>query len=501
MQDDWKIARRLTANVGLRYDHEGATTARHNNIANYDPNLQTTDSGIPLTGGLQFPGVNGLSRGNRDTDLWDYFAPRVRALLSVHAKDGCTSSVRNLLSSHYRRLGPPERLGILEPDRISGHNQRCSNAIRLAQQSFSEWHRAAHRQYARCADWAWYDYRRQFEAPGASGYAEQYSIDVERQVGAYIIELGYLGSHGVKLPADYSYDYLTTSQLSQGTALLKQEPNPYAGIITSGALSQPTVPEQSLITQAPQFTGVTSLSNWAGSNYQAGTVEVKHNYGANFFLLLSYTLSKFLDNNLGDGENQYADSRSNAVQYWGNLKAEKALSTSSMPQRLVTAAGYWLPLGKSGAFVYRALVGGWRGNMILSAESGNAISVTANAPTDGGSRPNLVGNPRLPHPTAKDWLNLAAFQTIPAFTFGDTPRNLPSTFTQPLFNIDGSILKSIAFADRYRIEVRGEAFNLTNRVTFGTPNANISSTSFGQITSIRTGTQPRIVQLGVKGYF
>ncbi|MGO9939878.1 MAG: carboxypeptidase regulatory-like domain-containing protein [Terracidiphilus sp.] len=500
VQDDWKIARRLTANVGLRYDHEGATTARHNNIANYNPNLQTTDSGIPLTGGLQFPGVNGLSRGNRDTDLWDYFAPRVglsyqfmlktvaRAAYGIYflpttgdwvrLSDSGYSSQTAYLATTNGALTPSGSLSNPFPSGIVLPTGSTLGALTGLGTTIAGNSRRL-----------------------VPGYAEQYSIDVERQVGAYIIELGYLGSHGVKLPADYSYDYLTTSQLSQGTALLKQEPNPYAGIITSGALSQPTVPEQSLITQAPQFTGVTSLSNWAGSNYQAGTVEVKHNYGANFFLLLSYTWSKFLDNNLGDGENQYADSGSNAVQYWGNLKAEKALSTSSMPQRLVTAAGYSLPLGKSGAFVYRALVGGWRGNMILSAESGNAISVTANAPTDGGSRPNLVGNPRLPHPTAKDWLNLAAFQTIPAFTFGDTPRNLPSTFTQPLFNIDGSILKSIAFADRYRIEVRGEAFNLTNRVTFGTPNANISSTSFGQITSIRTGTQPRIVQLGVKGYF
>ncbi len=502
VQDDWKISNKLTANLGLRYEHEGATTARHNNIANYDPNLQTTDNGINLTGGLEFPGTNGLSRGNRNTSLLDYFAPRVGLSYQVLPKtvlraayglyylpttgdwvrlsDSGFSSQTAYLATTNGGLTPSGSLSTPFPNGIVLPTGSSLGALTALGTTITGNSRNL-----------------------VSGYTEQYSLNVERQVGTYIVTLGYLGSHGVKLPAEFSFDYLTTSQLAQGTALLTQVPNPLAKIISTGALAQPTVTQQSLITQAPQFTGVTSLTNWAGSNYQAGTAEVKHNYGSNFFLIVAYTWSKFLDNNVGDGDNEYSDSGSNTVQYWGNLKAEKALSTSSMPQRLVTSAGYTLPFGKSGNFLYRAAAGGWRGNMVLSAESGNVISVTAPAPTDGGSRPNIIGNPSLPNRSAAQWLNPAAFQTIPAFTFGNAPRNLPSTFTQPLFNIDFSVLKDIRFTERYRIEVRAEAFNLTNKVTFGSPNSTFSAsaTNFGQITSIRTGTNPRILQLGIKGYF
>ena len=500
IQDDWKITKRLTANIGLRYEHEGATTARHNNIANYNPSLQTNDGGIMLTGGLEYPGVNGLSRGNRDTSLLDYFAPRVGVAYQVFPKtvvraaygiyflpttgdwvrlsDSGFSSQTAYLATTNGGLTPSGSLSTPFPNGIVLPTGSSLGALTALGTTITGNSRSL-----------------------VPGYTEQYSLNIERQLGNYIVVLGYMGSHGVKLPAELSRDYLTTTQLAQGSALLTQTTNPYASIISSGALSQPNVPEQDLITQAPQFTGVTSLTNWAGSNYQAGTGEVKHNYGANFSLIFSYTWSKFLDNNVGDGDNEYSDSGSNTVQYWGNLKAEKALSTSSMPQRLVTSAGYTLPFGKTGTYLYRTAAGGWKGNMILTAESGNVISVTANAPTDGGARPNIVGNPSLPHPTAADWLNAAAFQTIPAFTFGNAPRNLPATFTQPLFNIDASIIKNIRFTERFQIDLRGEAFNLTNKVTFGTPSSVVGSNNFGQITSIRTGTNPRIVQLGIKGYF
>jgi hypothetical protein len=123
-----------------------------------------------------------------------------------------------------------------------------------------------------------------------------------------------MGNHGLHLPSDYSYDYLSTSALSQGVALQQQVPNPYAGLIQIGALAQPTVTRASLLTAYPQFTGVTSLSNWAGSNYQAATIRLQHNYGSGLSLLAAYTWSKLLDNNLGNGENVFSDSGSNSVQ-------------------------------------------------------------------------------------------------------------------------------------------------------------------------------------------
>lgn len=129
------------------------------------------------------------------------------------------------------------------------------------------------------------------------------------------------------------------------------------------------------------------------------------------------------------------------------------------------------------------------------------ISVTANAPAYGGARPNMIGNPTLPHPTVTSWLNKAAFANIPAFTYGNAPRNLPATRTQAYVNLDASAGKDVVLHDEIALTLKVEAFNLFNSTTFGTPDSNINDTNFGQVTTLRTGTAPRVLQFGARLHF
>jgi hypothetical protein len=251
----------------------------------------------------------------------------------------------------------------------------------------------------------------------------------------------------------------------------------------------------------PQFTGVTAMTNWAGSNYQALAITVRRQFVNQFFLLANYTFSKLLDDNLGNGENVYADSGSNVVQNWDDLKAEKSVSTSNMPEHLVVSGTCVLPFGRTGGRLYREAIGGWRINGILTAESGDPISVTANAPAYGGARPDLIGNPALSNPTVNQWLNRAAFTNIPAFTYGDAPRVLPSTRSQALVNLDLALAKEMALRERMGVNLRMEAFNSLNRTTFGVPDSNINDTNFGQITTLRAGTAPRVLQFSARFHF
>jgi hypothetical protein len=189
------------------------------------------------------------------------------------------------------------------------------------------------------------------------------------------------------------------------------------------------------------------------------------------------------------------------VQNWDNLAAERAVSSSDLPQRLVLAATYELPFAKTGPAVYRHLAGGWQINSILTLQSGNVIAVSAPAPAFGGNRPNVVGDPSLDNPTIDRWLNRDAFTAIAPFTFGNAPRNLPRTRTDGLQNIDLSLFKNFAIRERYKLQLRGEFFNFTNTPTFGNPNGNIAAGDFGVIRSLATNVSPRRVQLALKFTF
>ncbi len=499
VQDNWKILPRLTLNLGLRWDHETATTARHNNIANFDPDLTTTYQGLQLKGGMEYPGVNGLSRGSRDT-TWNNFGPRVglvyeltpatvfRAGFSisylpmtgnfVRLSDTGFSSATAYTASLDGGLTPSGSLSNPFPQGIVAPTGSSLGALTGLGTSITGNPRGQ-----------------------VSGTSQQWSLNVQQQLASWTVQVGYTGTHGLHLPASYAYGHLNQSYLSQGSALTQLVANPYAGIITTGALASPTIARGTLLRDFPQFTGVTSTLNWGGSNYQAGTLRVQRKYSTGLSLLASYTWSKYLDNTLGNGANTFADSGSNSVQNWDNLKAEKAISTSSQPHRMVVSAGYEIPVPATASRWIRSTAGGWRVNGILSAYSGNVIAVTANAPLYGGSRPNLIGDPGMAHPTVNAWLNKNAFQAIPAYTFGNAPRNLPRTFTQPTVNLDASVTKTLTFQDRYKAEFRAEAFNALNSTTFGSPGSVFGNADFGVISSLRSGTAPRVLQFGIKGYF
>jgi outer membrane receptor protein involved in Fe transport len=500
VQDDWKISRTLTLNLGLRWEHEGPATDRHNAISNFDPTAQTTANGIPLTGAIVFPGVGGLSRGNREAS-WTDFEPRAglawqflpktvfRAAYGIYylpstgdyillGSTGFASQTAYVYSNDggltpAGSLSDPFPSGIVLPSgsslgALTGLGTNVTGNLRSL----------------------------------TNGYSQQWSANVQRELpGSWLLEAGYIGSRGVHLPADNNLDALPASALTPGSGLQTLVNNPYAPLVSIGALSNPQVTRASLLTPFPQFTGVTALDSWAGSTYHAATVRLDRRFADGFSLLLSYTYSKLLDNNEGGGETQFSDSGANTVQNWNNWNAEKALSTSDQPQRLVVSGSYLLPFGKSGHRFYRAAVGGWQVNAIASALSGNVIAVTANAPAYGGSRPNVIGDPSVSNPTVNHWLNPAAFTNIPAYTYGNGPRNLPRTLTQPLYNLDTSLFREARIGERFTLEFRAEAFNVANHPTFGTPGGNINSATFGQISSVRTGTAPRQLQFGLKLYY
>jgi hypothetical protein len=497
VQDDWKVTRRLTLNLGLRWDFEGAVTDRYNAISNFDPALQTTANGLALRGGLIYPGVGGLSRGYRN-NWWKDFGPRFgfayQAIPRMAVRGGygiyylpTTGNFERLHRTGYSvdtpfvssidgGLTPQDTLtdpfpkGILLPTGsslgpLSGLGAAVAGNVRSM----------------------------------ARPYSQQWNLSVQYELpGSWLIEAGYAGNRGTHLAANREFDYLPAAARSLGTALQTQLPNPYAGLITTGTLSQPAVTRATLLDTYPQFAGVSGIDHWASSIYHGLLVRVERRFAGGFSLLGAYTYSKLIDDNVGNGLNNFVNSGANTVQNWDNLRSERAISTSDLPQRLVITPTWRLPFLKNSRGALGALAGGWQVNGIMTLQTGEPIGIVQNAPAFGGSRPNAVGDPTQSNPTIDRWFNTQAFAAIPAFTFGNSPRNLPRTRTDGLFNLDFSLFKNVHFTERVQLQLRGEAFNLTNTPTFGTPGVNLTNAGFGVVSTLLTATEPRRIQIGAK---
>ncbi len=500
LQDDWKVSPRLTLNLGLRWEYDGAPTDRYNALTNFDPTLATTASGVSLQGGLIFPGEEGVSRSMRDNSYAD-FGPRfgfayqaapktiVRGGFGLYFLPGTGIQVTpgrtgyemstSMVTSLDGGFTPFNTLANPFPDGIKSPTGSALGSLTGLGTSVSANVRSLRR-----------------------GYMEQWNLNIQRELpGNWLMEVGYAGNHGVKLPAMRAYRYLPTAARVLGTQLQELVTNPYYGLITSGTLSTKTIARGYLKYTYPQYLGASGMDSFANSIYHSLVARVEKRFSHGFSALVSYTNSKLLDDTLGNGNNSdFTAGGSNSVQNWEDLRSEWAISTIDLPQRLVSTVSWELPFGKKGNPVYRGLVGGWQLNSILTLASGNPISITAPAPAYGGSRPNVVGDPNSGTTrTLARWFNTDAFTTIAPFTLGNGPRNLPSTRTDGTFNWDLSIMKDFQIKERARLHFRSEFFNATNTTTFGSPGTSVGSGSFGVVSS--TASSARRVQFGMKLYF
>jgi hypothetical protein len=242
-------------------------------------------------------------------------------------------------------------------------------------------------------------------------------------------------------------------------------------------------------------------------------VKVTKQTSRNTAFLASYTWGHSLDNGPAPFDTGLNNDQ---PQNPNNLKPEYATSDANVRQNFVFSGSYDLPFGKGQAFgshwgpVLNAIAGGWRYSPIATARTGTPVNVILGTNPTGsfpGVRPDLVGNPVLPRSkrTIDAWFNTAAFAAPPpvqggAIVAGTAGRNL---ITGPGFiGFDSSLAKDFVYRDRWKLQVRLEAFNTLNSEHFNGPDGNFSDGTFGQITSDQGGTgASRIVQLAGKFYF
>ncbi|MCX6602088.1 MAG: carboxypeptidase regulatory-like domain-containing protein [Acidobacteria bacterium] len=250
----------------------------------------------------------------------------------------------------------------------------------------------------------------------------------------------------------------------------------------------------------PEFTQLTLAGTFGVSDYHALVLSVEKRFSGGLTFLGGMSWQKTTD------LTSYTAFEGNVGQYpYGSHGMDHGLSDFQRTIRFTSSFNYQLPgLKQSRA---RHLLGGWQLNGIIVLQTGAPLNVTDgfdNSLTGiGVDRPNLVGDPYLDNGRPRGerilkWYNTGAYAVSPSGTFGNLGRN--TGIGPALANTDLSIFKAFVmpYSERHKFEIRAEFFNALNRVNLGNPNTNLTNALYGRITS---AGDPRIIQLGLRYSF
>jgi hypothetical protein len=491
IQDDWKVADRLTVNAGVRYTLNFPSNEINGQTAVF--NTQTQQLGYPGT-----EPVRPLNKGN--------FGPRLGAVYRLTDK--------TIVSSGYGLIWI-EMAGITTPfttptfpflqDVSLRTLDNISPAFVLSKgptvTPVGPTPTAGLGQGVFTVD------------PNlGSGYAQQWNVSVQRELTTNTsVEVAYLGSKitHVGIP-DSNLDSLTQQQLALGPALLAKVPNPYFGIIPrSSSIGDPTITVAQLMKPWPQYTAVSYYRNNVGTtNYQGVSFSLRQRLSRGLMYSVAYTYSKLTDiaSSVFDASILTGPLTNAAVADSHNLERDRDYSTGDIPHYFGASIVWDLPAGQGRAKhptgVLGALVNDWSLSSVMTLQSGMPVAITqTNSLGYAGfttQRPNLIGDPTLPadQRTQDHWFNTAAFATANQFTIGSASRN---PVRGPSYrDVDLAAARRVRVGGERSVELRVEVFNLLNTVNLGAPAAVQGASNFGTITS---ALDPRVVQLALKFWF
>jgi hypothetical protein len=474
VQDDWKISKKLTLNLGLRYEVGLPYYDTQNRFANF---IVPTDT-LVLAGNSG--GYGGKSLVNVNSNGWE---PRVGLAYQVAPKTVIRTGY-GIFRTYFEPMGDTQFLSGNPPFafQTSISASKTAPAVDLAQGP-----PAGAVTLAKATGLVFASYPTN---PGRA-YAQQWNFNIQRELAAnWLFEVGYSGVKGVHLINRYDGNFAP----------------PEPGNINNNRPLKTAVIPPTGVTVSP-LGGVYEYNFNGNSNYQAMLVKLEKQMTKGLTLLTSYTWSK----TMGDTCSDSADGNATNCGFQDplNMRAEKSLDNQNVGQRFVTSVLYDLPFGRGRRFgsqmprAVNALAGGWELGGIYTWHTGLPYSlVDSGNPANDGSittvnRPNVVGNPYSVPWSVGEAFNTAAFAIQPAYTYGSLGRN---TLQLPnVTNLDLILSKIFTITERMRLQARFEVFNSSNTPPFtSAPNTTVGTNGFGQTTAAGA---PRELQFGLKLLF
>jgi outer membrane receptor protein involved in Fe transport len=489
VQDDWRISPKLTVNLGLRWEYYGVPHERDGRQANFIPgpddprvgarflipesqvaNVPVAFQALLAKDNIAFVTTRDITQGNAQKEN---FAPRFgfayqpNTKLVVHGGFGMfyggyenyglsasppANFPFNIATSYtagnsVTPLTPNNSIGTLGNGLINVPlDPATANLTNIS---------LLGRQY----NWK-------------SAYSEAYNLQVQYQLSAKtVLKVAYAGSVSRHLQVPINTN-------------------------TVDAVLPPTANAQAN-SFFPDFArGGAFLSPSAATNYNGLQLDVTRRWGHDLTLDANYTFSKCLGDARDQLNNTIGSYRAPYIPGAG-IGFDYALCDTDVRNIVHTSGVYELPLGHNQKYLTQglasAVAGGWSLQWIATVQDGQPFTVPCSVTTAAGSGCNALKVPGEslyagPH-NAAHFLNAAAFANPSSSATGlSALGGSPTQATGPAYRrLDLSLFRKIALADQVQLELRAEAFNVTNTPNFSAPgNLNFTSpATFASITSTR----------------
>ncbi len=467
-QDSWKVTRRLTLNLGVRWfwiphAHEASDLINNFVASRYDP----AKSVVVLPDNTLLPGVGDPLNG-----IWTVKAGMPRTLVPTQMKTFAPRigfaydptgngrwAIRGGYGMGYYRVEGNDIYGMVG----NPPNAKLVQVFNPPLDNPAQGSAGASRPVSLAS----------LDAIYAVPYVQSFSLEVQKELwNSTAVSIGYVGSRG--------------THLDRGRNI--NQPMPVPGYDFDPRLNTRAISTDT-IRPFLGYSNIGQRENTGSSVYHSLQATFKRRMSRGLLFEGSYTWSRVIADASGFNE---------GPQNAYNLQAERGPTTFDRTHMLIFNYIYELPFLKGRNDMVGTMLGGWQISGITMFQSGTPRNLGLTGGTIGlAGRPDVVAGQSVDGAkTVQQWFNTAAF-TAPAYGFfGNAGRNL---VRGPGINSwDLSLFKIFSFSEKFNFQLRGDAFNAFNNTNFDVVSTTFGSGNFGQVTSAR---QARVMQVSAKFEF